>query len=51
MAQKIAKKHWPKKKLHIKVPYYKDSILIKKKKKIGDATLPNNFKNCLIHPQ
>ena len=26
-------------------------VIKKKKKKIGDAILPNNFKNCLIHPQ
>ena len=49
MAQKIAKKHWPKKKkLHLQVSYYKDSIC--NLKKIGDATLPNNFKIVLsIH--
>ena len=26
-------------------------VIKKKKKKNGDATFSNNFKNCLIHPQ
>ena len=47
--KKLPKKHWPKKKkLHLQVSYYKDSIC--NLKKIWDATLPNNFKIVLsIH--
>ena len=46
--KKLPKNIGPKKKLHLQVSYYKDSIC--NFKKIGDATLPNNFKIVLsIH--
>ena len=45
--KKIAKNIVPKNYI-FKYPTTKILFVIKK---IGDATLPNNFKNCLIHPQ
>ena len=45
--KKIAKNIGPKNYI-FKYPTTKILFVIKK---IGDATLSNNFKNCLIHPQ
>ena len=41
------KKHCPKN----SVFKYSTTKILFVIKKIGDVTLPNNFKNCLIHPQ